>query len=393
MFTSDNGGPTTTGDGVGARNWPLRGGKHSVWEGGTRATAVIAGAGMGAALAGTQFTHLMHGADWLPTLAEAAGIAKADVGGALPLDGVSHWAALSGAPGAARRPQRTNVTLGNSTNECSWQALGDPRRVRYEAHGAVNVGSEAEILRAQKLGCGFAIRADDLEVGRSWKLIRGFGGGPDTWCNTSKAAGGNVCDNHLVPPPTAAATAVATAASSLSALRLACSSTAGLCFPKNDLSHFHSNRTDGADCCAACIADAKCGGWTHNKDTGKGRGPTCYLKTTLAGIAPDASPDCISGTNGATPMPVGPTPAPTPPTPPTPPGLNSCPNGYCLYDVAEDPHERTELSALRGDIVAAMITRMEDVLRSYDQYEEDKSCPPVTYANDSVVGKSWQPWC
>ena len=27
VFTADNGGPTTTGDGVGARNWPLRGGK------------------------------------------------------------------------------------------------------------------------------------------------------------------------------------------------------------------------------------------------------------------------------------------------------------------------------------------------------------------------------
>ena len=27
VFTTDNGGPTTTGDGVGAQNWPLKGGK------------------------------------------------------------------------------------------------------------------------------------------------------------------------------------------------------------------------------------------------------------------------------------------------------------------------------------------------------------------------------
>ena len=32
LFTADNGGPTTTGDAVGSRNFPLRGGKHSIWE-------------------------------------------------------------------------------------------------------------------------------------------------------------------------------------------------------------------------------------------------------------------------------------------------------------------------------------------------------------------------
>ena len=30
LFTADNGGPTTTGDAVGSRNYPLKGGKHSI---------------------------------------------------------------------------------------------------------------------------------------------------------------------------------------------------------------------------------------------------------------------------------------------------------------------------------------------------------------------------
>ena len=31
VFTADNGGPTTTGDAVGSRNFPLKGGKHTIW--------------------------------------------------------------------------------------------------------------------------------------------------------------------------------------------------------------------------------------------------------------------------------------------------------------------------------------------------------------------------
>lgn len=64
VFTADNGGPTTTGDGVGASNFPLRGGKHSIWEGGVRATALISGAGI--SVRGALYENLMHGADWLP---------------------------------------------------------------------------------------------------------------------------------------------------------------------------------------------------------------------------------------------------------------------------------------------------------------------------------------
>lgn len=69
-----SGGPTTTGDGVGARNWPLRGGKHSIWDGGVRATAFISGVGIApSSSASNMFRGLMHGADWLPTLSSVAG--------------------------------------------------------------------------------------------------------------------------------------------------------------------------------------------------------------------------------------------------------------------------------------------------------------------------------
>lgn len=77
LFTADNGGPTTTGDAVGSRNWPLKGGKHSIWEGGTRATACIWSPNLlGINTHPTKYIlykNLAHASDWLPTLVLAAG--------------------------------------------------------------------------------------------------------------------------------------------------------------------------------------------------------------------------------------------------------------------------------------------------------------------------------
>merc|ERR1711998_12476 len=80
IFTTDNGGPIFTGDAIGASNYPLRGGKHSIWEGGTRGTGVFwAGAATGLLpdkRRGTVVRQLMHAADWLPTYASIAGVAS-----------------------------------------------------------------------------------------------------------------------------------------------------------------------------------------------------------------------------------------------------------------------------------------------------------------------------
>lgn len=167
VFTSDNGGPVLGGDAVGARNYPLRGGKHSIWEGGVRATSFIAGPSIPE---GKDYGFLMHGADWLPTL---SGFAGYDLEGTLPLDGVSHHDAITG---KTAMPPRDFIVVGNSTNLCSWK-VGDSRRAKYD---------DAESVGAS-LGCGFAIRDGNL------KLISGYGGAPDDWCNTTSS--GRVCDN------------------------------------------------------------------------------------------------------------------------------------------------------------------------------------------------------
>eukprot|EP00439_Symbiodinium_sp_Y106_P020572 s380_g2.t1 len=68
IFASDNGGPTNGDEGSWSSNYPLRGGKNSLWEGGTRVAAAIRGPGISPELVGTVSYHKVHAADWLPTL-------------------------------------------------------------------------------------------------------------------------------------------------------------------------------------------------------------------------------------------------------------------------------------------------------------------------------------
>jgi hypothetical protein len=62
--------PATVGiDACGGSNYPLRGGKHSIWEGGTRGVAAAWGKPLLSTPAFRPFEsrRLMHGVDWFPT--------------------------------------------------------------------------------------------------------------------------------------------------------------------------------------------------------------------------------------------------------------------------------------------------------------------------------------
>jgi arylsulfatase B len=67
-FTSDNGAPVYQS----GSNYPLRGSKATVFEGGTRVRAFINAPGV------IPFVNkgMFHAVDWLPTLLNAAGIDK-----------------------------------------------------------------------------------------------------------------------------------------------------------------------------------------------------------------------------------------------------------------------------------------------------------------------------
>lgn len=142
ILTTDNGGPVETGDACGSRNTPFRGGKHALFEGGVRGTALLAGYGI--QRKGT-YDGLMHIVDWYATLADVAGYS---LKGGRPLDGVSHWPRLTAAEGDATLSPapRTSVVLGNVSH----------------------------------FGRGFGMVIDDDE-GKQWKIVAGSPGFPDTW--------------------------------------------------------------------------------------------------------------------------------------------------------------------------------------------------------------------
>lgn len=154
IFTTDNGGPVVLGDSIGSSNFPLRGGKHSIWEGGTRGTAVVwAGRRTGLiedVRRGREMPHLMHGADWLPTLCGVAGLTEHCRG--LKLDGIDQTGPLFRGAATAVRDE---VFYGEH----------DDAEERSTPHDTA------------------------LRDGAGWKFIKNWGGKPDVYSQRANHSG------------------------------------------------------------------------------------------------------------------------------------------------------------------------------------------------------------
>lgn len=136
VFTTDNGGPVKKG----SSNWPLRGSKTTLWEGGSRAVSFVHSRSPDLVPArGSTFNGLMHVVDWFPTLLAIA----QDKGEStiLPknIDGINMWRDI-------RRASR----------------IGSREEIVYNIDDVKNNAA--------------------IRVGR-WKLIEGNPGKPHGWYN------------------------------------------------------------------------------------------------------------------------------------------------------------------------------------------------------------------
>ena len=93
LFFSDNGGPVQ----LGANNTPLRAGKGTTFEGGTRVPTVMRWPGR--LTPGGVSHQVMSMMDYFPTLTGAAGVTP---GNTLPLDGMNLWPSITGGKVAPR---------------------------------------------------------------------------------------------------------------------------------------------------------------------------------------------------------------------------------------------------------------------------------------------------